>query len=92
MSAAPPLQGDGDELRTILKKHAAWALQHHLDEPGEMLSTDEALAALKQRDQRIRQEARLVELDLLEQAINGKWDMNEYKLYRLAQLKDTTNT
>jgi hypothetical protein len=30
--------------------------------------------------------ARLVELDLLEQAINLGWDMNKYKLYRLEKL------
>jgi hypothetical protein len=30
--------------------------------------------------------ARLVELDLLEQAINQGWDMNRYKLHRLKEL------
>lgn len=30
---------------------------------------------------------RLIELDLLEQAINTGWDMNKYKLYRLKALK-----
>lgn len=31
-------------------------------------------------------EARLIELDLLEQAINTGWDMNEYKMHRLKEL------
>ncbi|NHW45938.1 hypothetical protein HAV21_03375 [Paenarthrobacter sp. MSM-2-10-13] len=34
-----------------------------------------------------RYEARLVELDLLVQAINTGWDMNEFKEYRLEQLE-----
>lgn len=33
-------------------------------------------------------EGRLVELDLLEQAINTGWDMNKFKLYRLAKLQN----
>lgn len=40
---------------------------------------------------RLLVESRLIELDLLEQAINQGRDMNEYKLLRLAELTNQLN-
>lgn len=36
-------------------------------------------------------EGRLIELDLLEQALNSGWDMNKYKRYRLTSLTSGQN-
>lgn len=48
----------------------------------------QAQAALTHWRDRAVVEGRFVELDLLEQAINADWDMNTFKLRRLADLKE----
>jgi len=50
-----------------------------------MATSNDCVVLTKQKMDLV-ESARLVELDLLEQAINLGWDMNKYKLYRLEKL------
>ena len=93
----PKDSGSGEDgeldniLDTVWKDGASLAGGSYL-EGADPNAVADALAAISAYTQRQVLEGRLIELDLLEQAINaGTKDMNLYKLHRLKKLTQQLN-
>lgn len=77
-----------ESLEEILDSYAKYQYQLYVDNDGSyQLNKREASEAIQAYCKQQVIEGRLIELDLLEQAINQGRDMNEYKMMRLKDLE-----